>query len=82
MPGRSQLLGEMNTTPSGQTRWLIGPRPGLRRVCGFRLTQELSFSRTHSLRWSPLFLNPHLALVQEIQPGHCHPLRLPEPTLP
>jgi hypothetical protein len=29
MPGRSQLLGEMNVTPSGLTaRWVIGPRPG------------------------------------------------------
>jgi hypothetical protein len=29
MPGRSQLLGEMNTTPSGlTTRWVTRPRPG------------------------------------------------------
>lgn len=37
-----------------------------RRVCGFRLAS----SRTHWFRWSPLFLNPHIAWYRKSNFGH------------
>jgi hypothetical protein len=42
-----------------------------RRVCGLRPGQGLGSSRIRWLTRSPVFLNPNIPLVQEIQLGHC-----------
>jgi hypothetical protein len=76
MPGRSQLLGDTNTTPSGHTaRWVTKPRPGSppRVRLPPRPRPRL---QPHTL--DPLVTpvpEPSYRLVHEIQPGQVNEAR-------